>query len=55
MKRSIPRKLMVRSEIIRALASVELTNVAGGSGALLAESGKELCPSRAVVNPQGGG
>jgi hypothetical protein len=54
MKRSSPRKLNVRTETIRALASVELTNVAGGNAALLAESSKELCTTRTGGTPQGG-
>jgi hypothetical protein len=52
MKKSIPTKLTVRHETLRALAGIELTRAAGGDGTLPRESGAAMCPAPVVIAPK---
>lgn len=48
MKRS---KLVLNREIVRELTSIDLVRVAGGSEALLGQSGRDICTAQALDVP----
>lgn len=46
-----PRKLELRTETVRTLASMELVHVVGGDDAVLSDTGAKMCPAPAALGP----
>ena len=55
MKKLIPRKLVVRREVLRALEHVELAQVGGAVVAIVVETGDVSCPVHAKVTKDDAG